>query len=113
MTIQEARKVAMEFPGTVELPHFEKTSFRAPKKIFMTMDESTSTAVVTLSLEEQSLFSRSPDGAISPVPNKWGAQGWTRIDLKKVKKTLFKDVVKSSWMRVASKKLIAEYEGTR
>ncbi len=109
MTLEEARNLAFSFPGTVELPHFERTSYRAPKKIFMTIDVTSCTAVVTLTLEDQSLFTRSPDGAVAPVPNKWGAQGWTVIHLKKVKKSLFREIVNASWMRVASKKLIAEY----
>lgn len=102
----EARKLAMEFPETTEAPHFEKTSFRIKgKKIFMTMDEEKQFAVVKFTPEDQSVFASSPDGSISAVPNKWGLQGWTRIELKKVKKSLFKDALKCCWIHVAPKKL--------
>lgn len=102
----EARKLAMEFPGTTEAPHFEKTSFRVKgKKIFMTMDEGKEFAVIKLTREDQSVFASSPDGSISALPNKWGLQGWTRVELKKVKKGLLKDALKCSWIHVAPKKL--------
>lgn len=101
ISVAEARKLAMAFPDTVELPHFEKTSFRCgkKKKIFMTMDMKAQTAVLPLSPEDQSVFSL--DEAISPVPNKWGLQGWTIVDLKKVKKTLFKDALHCAYLRIS------------
>lgn len=102
ISVAEARKLAMTFPETVEMPHFEKTSFRSgkKKKIFMTIDEKKQFAVLKLTPEEQSVFSSSPDGSIAPIPNKWGLQGWTGVELKKVKKSLFKDLVNCSWEHV-------------
>lgn len=95
----------MAFPDTVEMPHFEKTSFRIKKKkIFMTMDEQKSFAVLKFTPEDQSVFSSSPDGSIEPIPNKWGLQGWTRVNLKKVKKSLFKDALTCAWNTVSQKK---------
>ncbi len=94
ISIAEARKLAMSFPGTVERPHFDRASFRAnDKKIFMTMKEDEQVAVLMLTPEDQSVFIKSPDGAVYPVPNKWGLQGCTIFNLKKVKKTLFKDAL--------------------
>lgn len=103
ISIAEARKLAMSFPETVELPHFEKTSFRVKgKKIFMTLDVKKQHAVIKLTPEDQSVFSSSPDESIAPIPNKWGLQGWTKIELKKVKKTLFKDALNCSWKHVSA-----------
>jgi predicted DNA-binding protein (MmcQ/YjbR family) len=39
LSIKKFRQIALSFPGTEELPHFEKTSFRVKKKIFATLDE--------------------------------------------------------------------------
>jgi predicted DNA-binding protein (MmcQ/YjbR family) len=108
VSVAEARKIATGYPETVEQPHFEKTSFRVKKKIFMTMDESNQVAVIKLTPEDQSVFSSSPDESIFPIPNKWGLQGWTKINLKKVKKGLFKDALRCSWLLVAPKKLADE-----
>jgi hypothetical protein len=101
ISVAEARKLAMSFPETIELPHFEKTSFRSgkKKKIFMTMDVKKGTAVLGLSVEDQSVFIL--DSAITAVPNKWGLQGWTIIDLKKVKKALFKDALNCAYLRIS------------
>jgi hypothetical protein len=101
ISVAEARKLAMSFPETVELPHFEKTSFRGgkKKKIFMTMDAKEQTAVLNLSPEEQGVFTL--DKAIIAVPNKWGLQGWTKVDLKKIKKSLFKDALNCAYLRIS------------
>ena len=45
---------------------------------------------------EQSVFAYDPT-VIYPVPNAWGKQGWTYIDLKKVKKTVLKDALKAAY----------------
>jgi hypothetical protein len=94
ISVNEARKLAMSFAGTVERPHFDRASFRAhDKRIFMTLKEDEQFAVLMLRPEDQSLFIKSPDGAVYPVPNKWGLNGATIFNLKKVKKGLFKDAL--------------------
>jgi len=100
ISVADVRKLAMAIPGTVERPHFDRASFRAnDKRIFMTLKEDEQVAVLLLSPEEQSVFIKSPDGAVYPVPNKWGLQGATIFNLKKVKKTLFKDAMNCAWQR--------------
>ena len=42
---------------------------------------------------------------IYPVPGGWGKQGWTIIELKKVRKTMFKDALLTSYCLVAPKNL--------
>lgn len=39
VTLKEVRNWALAFPEAVELPHFEKTSFRVAKKIRYTRSE--------------------------------------------------------------------------
>lgn len=98
ISVDEARKLAMSFPGTVERPHFDRASFRAnDKRIFMTLKEDEQLAVLMLTPEDQSVFIKSPDGAVYPVPNKWGLNGATIFNLKKVKKNLFKDALNCAW----------------
>ena len=101
ISVAEARKLAMAFPETIEMPHFERASFRTgkKKKIFMTMHEESQTVNIPLSPEDQATFSL--DEAIKPVPNKWGLQGWTTIDLKKIKRSLFKDAMNCAYLRIS------------
>lgn len=103
------RDLAMSFTQVEELSHFEKISFRVKKKIFATADEKNKQAVVKLSLIDQSVFTDGNQSIIFPVPNKWGAQGWTIINLKKVKKTVFKDALTTAYCTVAPQKLAAPY----
>ena len=42
---------------------------------------------------------------IFPVDNKWGKQGWTIIEMKKVPKELFMDALLTAYCEVAPKKL--------
>ena len=103
------RTFALSFAEAQELPHFEKTSFRIKKKIFATFDEKKNHAVVKLSLIDQSVFADSNKEVIYPLANKWGKQGWTIIELKKVKKTVFKDALTTAYCEVAPEKLAAKY----
>jgi hypothetical protein len=42
---------------------------------------------------------------IYPVDNKWGKQGWTLIEMKKVKKDLFTEALTKAYCEVAPKTL--------
>ncbi len=99
------RKTALSFPEASELPHFEKTSFRVNKKIFATLDSRINQACVKLSESDQNVFSAYDRSVIYPVPNKWGIQGWTFIDLKKVRKDIFVNALKAAYSNAAKKKL--------
>lgn len=105
VTIDAFRKIALSFPETTEEPHFEKTSFRVKKKIFATYDEKNKRACIKLSEIDQSVFSASDKSVIFPVDNKWGKQGWTLIEMTKVKKVLFIDALNTAYREVAPKKL--------
>jgi len=94
----------MSFPGVVEQPHFEKTSFRVNKKIFATLAEQQQTAVIKLSAKEQSVFCAFDPSVIYPVPNKWGKQGWTIINLRAIKPAMLKDAITLSYNEVSAKK---------
>lgn len=103
LTDDDFRKMAMVFPEAEELPHFEKTSFRVNKKIFATLSDGI--ACLKFSPMEQSVFSTTDKTTIYPVPNKWGQQGWTFINLKQVRKEMLEDALKTAYCNVAPKKL--------
>ena len=107
VSIKEASSWALAYPEAVELPHFDKTSFRVRKKIFGTLDKKTQRFCVKLSEVDQSVFSDFNPGVIYPVPGGWGRQGYTFIELKKVRKTVFKDALNTSYRIVAPKTLSA------
>ena len=100
VSIKKFRQIALSFPETEEQPHFEKTSFRVKKKIFATLDEKQQKATLKLSAIDQSVFCLADKIAIYPVPNKWGKQGWTVIDLTKVNKSVLHDALTTSYNTV-------------
>ena len=104
INIDVLRQLAMWFPDTTEEPHFDKISFRVKKKIFATFDEKNNRAVVKLSLQDQSLFCTFDKTVMHPVNGTWGGQGWTIIELDKVKRAMLKDALKSAYQNVLVKK---------
>ncbi|MEO7977389.1 MmcQ/YjbR family DNA-binding protein [Flavobacterium sp.] len=104
VTIETFRKLAMSFPDTNEEAHFEKISFRINKKIFATFDKKNNHAVLKLNEIDQSVFCASGEMSFYPLPNKWGKQGWTIIELSKVRPDMFEDALEYSYKNVISKK---------
>ncbi len=102
--LDQLRKLALSFPETTEEPHFDRSSFRVRKKIFATYDSKANAANIKLTPEDQDIFSLGDHG-ISPVPNKWGQQGWTTVDMNRVPQQLFEDAIKVAYCTVAPKKL--------
>lgn len=105
VTVKEFRTLALSYSGASESPHFERTSFRVNRKIFATLDEQKKIAVVKLTPVDQSAFCAFDETVISPVHGTWGRQGWTQIDLAKVKKTTLRDAVTTAYTVVTTKSL--------
>lgn len=104
VTLDTLRKVALSFPETIEEPHFEKPSFRVRKKIFATYDDKNKRTCIKLSEIDQDVFTSADKTTIYPVGNKWGKQGWTLIEMKKVRKDVFIDALTTAYCEVAPKK---------
>ena len=109
ISFEEVTRSALSFEEALELPHFENISFRVKKKIFATLNKVENRACLKLSLIDQEVFSTTNPGIIYPVPNKWGKQGWTLVDIRKVKKPVFKDAITCAYCNVAPAKLGEQY----
>ena len=104
VSIKTFRELALALDNAVEQPHFEKTSFRVNKKIFATLDSKNKRVVVKLAEIEQSVFCSFDKSIIYPVEGAWGKQGWTVVELDKVRKTMLVDALTSSYHNVSVKK---------
>lgn len=98
------RHLALSFPGTEMLPHFHLISFRYNKKIFATYHEKDNRAMLKLSPADQSVFCSYNKEIFSSVPGVWGKQGSTFVDLKKVRKDVFKNALKTAYLNCTVKK---------
>ncbi|MBI3134301.1 MAG: MmcQ/YjbR family DNA-binding protein [Bacteroidetes bacterium] len=98
------KKIALAFDGTSEEPHFEKTSFRVKTKIFASYDSKTKLVCVKLNAADQASFCSFDRTVIYPVPNKWGQQGWTNINLEKVLEETLTDALQTAYQTVTGKR---------
>lgn len=103
VTLQQFRELAFTLPETEEVPHFAITSFRFKKKIFATLWEKENKAMLKLSLVDQSVFCAFDKTIFYPVPNKWGKQGATFIELSKVRKSMLADALACAYKGVNKK----------
>jgi len=104
VSIKTFKKMALAFPDVTEQPHFEKTSFRVKKKIFATFSEAEKKAVLKLTEIDQSVFCSFDKTIIYPVTGGWGKQGWTVVELSKVKLGMLKDALSAAYNTVSAKK---------
>lgn len=104
VNIENFRKIALSFPDTEELPHFDLTSFRVKKKIFATFHEKHDRAMVKLSPIDQSVFCAYDNNIFFPVPGGWGKGGATFVNMKKVRKDMFKDALSAAYELASTKK---------
>jgi predicted DNA-binding protein (MmcQ/YjbR family) len=105
MTAAAFKSLALSLPGTEEHPHFERIAFRvAGKRIFATLHEESATANLKLSVVDQSVFCDFGKSAVYPVPNKWGSQGWTTFELKRIGRELMLDALNKAYSDVVNLK---------
>jgi hypothetical protein len=109
VSIKTVRQLALSFPETDEHPHFHLKAFRVKKKIFATLDEKLKRVMVKLNITDQSVFCSFDNTIIYPVPGGWGLKGATYVELKKIKKAMFKDALMVAYCRTAPTKLGGKY----
>jgi hypothetical protein len=105
ISIPTFKKIILSFSNVTEEPHFEKTSFRVNKKILATLNIKENRATLKLSLTDQDLFCIYDNNVMYPVPNKWGKQGWTHINLKTIPKQMCKEAINAAYLGVTKTKL--------
>jgi hypothetical protein len=109
VSVETARQLALSFPETDEHPHFERRAFRVKKKIFATLSEKDRTMNLKLTLVDQSVFCAFDPSVIYPVPGGWGRMGSTVVNLKKVRKAMFKDALTVAYCTNAPPKLAEKF----
>jgi hypothetical protein len=70
-------RLALGFPGASQYPHFDRLAFKA-RVTFATLAPDRLSANLKLAPDEQALKCEVAPDAFSPLPNAWGARGWTR-----------------------------------
>ena len=112
VSIETFRKIALSFPEATQEPHLEITSFRVNKKIFATLNVKEKRGTILLSDIDQDVFCIYDNNVMYPVPNKWGKQGWTHINLKTIRKEMCIDALTTAYCKVAPEKLSSLIKAT-
>jgi hypothetical protein len=97
-------KMALSFPGTEQVRHFERVGFKVTgKRMFATYLEKDNTANIFLTPKEQAVFGQIA-GNIYPVPNKWGEKGATTFELNSVPQHIVMEALLSAYNEVIKSK---------
>lgn len=104
VSVDDFRKLALALDGVTEEPHFDRTSFRANKKIVATLDVKSQLVCLMLDEIQQSIFCAFDPSVIYPVPNKWGKQGATYVELKRVRKDILRAALNDAYKKATIRK---------
>ena len=98
-------QMALSFPGTEQVPHFERVGFKVTgKRMFATYLQKDNTANIFLAPREQAVFCQMEED-IYPVPNKWGEKGATTFELKRVPQHIIMEALLSAYNEVMKSNL--------
>jgi hypothetical protein len=106
---ETVRALALALPEVEEHDHWGRPSFRVRNKIFVTLWPDEQRAVLKLSRADQSALVQLDPKIFSPVPGTWGEQGSTNVQLARIERGLFQQVLYTAWCQVAPKRLIAAH----
>jgi hypothetical protein len=102
--IETARQIALSLPNTEEYNHFGRPAFKVKgKTTFATLWPAERRMMVKLSLIDQSVFNSFDPTIFYPVPNKWGLQGATLVELSKVRLDMLHDAITTAWETASTK----------
>jgi hypothetical protein len=97
-------QMALSFPGTEQMPHFERVGFKVTgKRMFATYLQKDNTANIFLTPNEQVVFCQMGED-IYPVPNKWGEKGATTFELNSVAQHIILEALLSAYNEVIKSK---------
>jgi hypothetical protein len=102
-TGKDLRRLALALEGTEEAPHFDRTAFKVAR-IYVTLSPDGRSANFKFTPDEQELKCLTAPDAFAPVPNAWGAQGWTTAELSKLSAAELKAALQAAWAHAVPKK---------
>ena len=91
-------RLALALPGVGEYPHFDRRAFKA-RVTFATLAPDGQTANLKFTPDEQSLKCAVAPDAFSPLPNAWGARGWTLARLAALSEAELAAALEMAWRR--------------
>lgn len=100
MTLDQVRKYALSLPDATEEPHFDRTSFRVRRKIFVTARPSESFIHIFVGDEQREPALAMHADCMEKLT--WGAKVvGLRVALGQAPATAVKDLIHAAWERIA------------
>ena len=93
ISTERFRELALALAGTTEVPHVDRAAFRTTRRIFATLAPTGSSANLFLGPELQALLTHARPTMFAALPNRWGQEGWTAVDLAVVDEGALKDAL--------------------
>jgi len=106
VSLETFRKLALDLPEVEEALHFKLFVFGLRKKNFASFDPRSGELSLKLSLTDPQRLEGIGKGILSPVPGKYGTQGWTTVDLERVGKTEFVQLLEAAHEQVAATAIV-------
>jgi hypothetical protein len=95
-------RLALALPGVTQYPHFDRVAFKA-RVTFATLASDRLSANLKFSRDEQALKCEVAADAFSPIPNAWGAQGWTVARLAALSEAELEAALRTAFAHAAPK----------
>jgi hypothetical protein len=95
-TANDVRKLALALEGTTEHPHFDRAAFKV-KRIYATLAADGKSLNLKLTPDEQEFRVMMAPAAFSQIPNAWGKQGWTSVDLQEIDRAELASALAMAW----------------
>ena len=89
VSLETFRKLALELPGVAEALHFKLVVFGVGKENFASFDPRSGELSLRLALDDPKRLDGIERGMLAVIPGKYGALGWTLVDLERVDETEF------------------------
>jgi hypothetical protein len=95
-------RLALALPGVGEYPHFDRRAFKA-RVTFVTLAPDGLTANLKFAPDQQALKCAVAPEAFAPLPNAWGARGWTLARLAALNEAELSAALELAWRRAEVK----------
>jgi hypothetical protein len=101
-TAKDVHRIAMALEGTTSAPHFERTAFKV-RRIYATLAGDGLSVNLMLTPDEQSFKLMMAPTIYSQIPNAWGRNGATMVDLAPISAAELEASLRMAWEHGRSK----------
>ena len=103
VSVARARELALGLGGVSEAPHWDRTAFRTPRKIFATLGVAAGDLNLMFDPERRDFYCGVAPEAFAPVAGGGGRRGATRCELGRVDEETLLGALMAAW-RMAGRK---------